>query len=243
MSQHLKNQMIRDLITSTYLDKVITDSTIDFMTSKLPLELNNDDKILIYLCLKKYPCVLYNTLKKCNDPRWAKIMKKEKDHSIIDKVKYTKHFMIELKNWAYQDMRNDWGPFTVNFNTSITIKNEEKNFTHTHSNEVEIVNNPQDRFNAKIVSLSWYSDFNEFEIRNFLVDEVVREIAAKACEISNLEPDISTREKVKQENIDDKKLLNKVEDKKLFVKGNGEKINRRRYRGYSVYIEDNIAPY
>jgi hypothetical protein len=99
----LKELMLYDLMNSEYLKKVVNMELVETIEKELYLSLSIKDKNLILFFLERYPTVLYKNLKEINEP--PKMLNDNLPlNSILDPMKHANGFIMNAKNWAYEDM-------------------------------------------------------------------------------------------------------------------------------------------
>lgn len=220
-----KNSLLYDLMGSEYLKKVVNEGLVKEIEEKLYLSLSNGDKKLLLFCLRRYSTVLYNTLKEINRP-----MEMFNDNtpilSIVDPKKHTNGFILDVKNWAYKDMKSD--SYRVDIEITVKIKDDDgKIIKHTNSS---VIHDP--------------------------IEEKYKEMSGKAILEGRygivLNPDKNKDKPTKQEEIDEnlpdyknmvnrerkwEEMMNKneehrikyfkseIKDETIFIKDNGKKID------------------
>jgi hypothetical protein len=133
----LKELMLNDLMNSKYLEKVVNEKLVKTIEKELYLALNDNDKKLILFFLERYPTVLYNILKEINTP--SKMINEDTSwNSIADRRKLTNGFIMNAKNWAYEDIKRIGYGFNVDYEVKVTIKNDDGKIVIKHSNSHEI---------------------------------------------------------------------------------------------------------
>lgn len=246
-SKKLKEKMLIDLINSEFANRLINDELIELIQSKLYLlSLTKEDKKLILFCLENFPTALYKVLRKIyDDPHWEKIINSD-ERGFLDQEKYKNSFIMDIKNWAYEDIRKGIGGYNIDFEMSMTIEGA---FTHLNKFEVGNVENEKelktDNIRHHADSFAVYKGFKGVkhgkqsvewtleEIKNLWQPQVVEQVASHIYEISY---NLDTEE---FNSILYQRLIEE-NGKEIFINIHGEEIDGNKWLNPP---EDDDAPY
>jgi hypothetical protein len=233
-----KKLILNNLMDSEYLKRVVNEGLVEMVEKKHYLSLNKNDKQLLLFCLRRYSTVLYNTLKEINKPP-VMINEDTPLIAICNPKKHTNGFILDVKNWAYNDMKSD--NYSVDFEITVKIKDDEgKIIKHTNSS---IIKDPIEEKHREMSGKAFLeaqgivlnSDRNndktpikQEETENDLLDyKDMVESNRKLMEM------MDTRKKHRNNYFN-----NEIKDETIFIKDNGEKIDFQ-----YLYIPSNVSPF
>lgn len=160
-----KNLLLEDLMGSEFLKRVVNKDLVKTIEEKLHLSLDDNDKKLLLFCLGRYSTVIYNTLKEINKPKQM-LNENTPLHVIFDPRKHTNGFMLDIKNWAYNDMKLDH--YSVDFEITVKIKDDNgKIIKHTNSNIIDDPIEKEDMVNRELEWMEMWSKEKEQELDYF----------------------------------------------------------------------------
>lgn len=222
-----KNSILNHLMGSEFLKRVVNKELVETIEMELRLSLNNNDKKLLLFCLRKYPTVLYNTLKQINNP-----------HPLIPifvPQKHTNGFILDVKNWAYNDMKS--GNSKVKYEITVTIKDDDgKTIKHTNSNIIHV---PEDKKYREMSSRAFKEAILGKDVLKFLKEDK----PIKNEDLPEYEKMVDQHREFhetlnKMNDSQTEYVQNEIKDETIFIKDNGEKIDFLDW-----YVLEDVAPY
>ncbi len=230
----LKEEMLRDLMQSEYIKRVVKKDLVKTIATKQNLLIKPEDEKLILFFLERYPTVLYNTLKL--------LYTADPFLSIYVPEKHTNGFMMNLKNWAYKDMKETGDDFDVDYEVTVTVKDDDGKIVVKHTNSHRIHMPEEEEYHwkrgeARVIARYLLNNKDDPDSQA-VVDE-------KYGDDEEMKKMIISEKEIIQFFSNDKfdKAINEMilkEDEELFIKGNGEEINKWIYHAYPGEDE---APY
>jgi hypothetical protein len=166
-------------MNSEYLKKVVNMELVETIEKELYLSLSIKDKNLILFFLERYPTVLYKNLKEINEP--PKMLNDNLPlNSILDPMKHANGFIMNAKNWAYEDMKGTWYSFNVDYEVKVTIKNGKGEEIIKHTNSHNIYDPEEEEYRMMNYKDTWDEFSKMMNNRdNYHIEFVEKEIKDK----------------------------------------------------------------
>ncbi len=230
-----KSSLLSDLMSSEYLKRVVNEELVKTIETKLGLSLNDEDKKLLLFCLMKYSTVLYNTLNEIYKPLPPLA-------SLQDSKRVTNSLMLDVKNWAYNDMKS--GRYSVEYEITVTINDANgRIIKHTNSNTIHDPKEEEYKeksARAQLEALTGVDlNLNNKPIKK---DAEYKELVDMW---QNLTTNLNNIAKHQTEYV-----TNEIKDETVFIKDNGKEINfLELYVPGGVYLlqkenfHEDFAPY
>jgi hypothetical protein len=98
--------------------------------------------------------------------KWSKLYENTPFQVIFDPRKHTNGFMLDIKNWTYNDMKLDH--YSVDFEITVKIKDDNGEIIkHTNSNIVDDPIEKEDMVNRELGWMEMWSKEKEQELEYF----------------------------------------------------------------------------